>query len=672
MTIESILNELTLEEKATLLTGAASMTTAEIERLGVPAKNMADGPHGIRSKQFGGANMTNFPSVSSLGCSWDRELAFENGKALGVDCIEHGLDMILAPGINIKRNMLCGRNFEYVGEDPILAGEMGAAYIRGVQSTGIGTSLKHFAVNSQETLRSSISAEVDERTLREIYLRGFEIAIQKSHPESVMCSYNKINGIWASENKWLLTEVLRDEWGYDGVVVSDWGAVHNQCKALMAGLDLQMPADSTVVDRIREGIEKGTVTEEQLDRAVARILRFALKPKAAPVAYDREAQHRTVQKAAAGSICLLRNEDGFLPLDSKKRKKIAVVGEFAVKPRRNGQGSAEVYTHPESVDSPLDCLRAALEGVQIDYVEGIKINEFPETHMWSPALGKSYLINTHSYDAILIFVGYPDYNDAEGYDRQMAALSPHIDYYIERTLKQNPNVCVILQTGGAVLRPRWADSVKALIQMGLAGEGGGQAIADILTGKVTPSGKLTETYPTELRTDYDRFGNDTHVGYGEGFRVGYRYYDEHPEQVWYPFGYGLSYTEFAYRDLAVEQETDGVRVRFTVENIGKREGAEVVQVYVSDPVSVVSKPKKELRNFEKVFLQAGESRSVEIFLENRDFAYYNVCLHDWVIENGRYDILVAASAEDIRLKASVSFDDDACYTLQQLFEDQLG
>lgn len=669
---KQILEQLTLEEKAALLTGGSFMATAGIERLSVPPRNLADGPHGIRDRSLSDKKYTGYPAMSVLGSSWDKELVRENGRSLGTDCAANGVDMILAPGINIKRNMLCGRNFEYIGEDPILAGELGAAYIQGVQSTGVCTSLKHYAVNSQETQRTSINAEIDERTLREIYLRGFEIAVKKANPTSVMCSYNKINAIWASENQWLLTDVLREEWGYDGFVVSDWGAVHDPCKALMAGLDLQMPMDTAVVEKIREGMEAGRITMEQLDRAVDRILRFTQLPKAETRGYDRAEQHRFTQRAAAGGICLLKNENNFLPLDKKRVKKIGVIGELAVRPMCNGQGSAENYPGEEYIDSPLDCLRKALDGVSVDYVEGVHGNEYPSMHYWTTHADNVWLPDMKSYDAILLFVGYPGGNDTEGFDRKTAELPGHIDFYVRYLLARNPNVCVVLQTGGAVIRPEWASEIKALVQMGLAGEGGGQAIADILTGAVNPSGKLTETYPTELRTDYDRFGNGVYVRYAEDWRVGYRYYDEHPEKVWYPFGYGLSYTEFEYRDLALEQKEDGVRVRFSLSNVGDRDGAEVVQIYVADPVSVVSKPKKELRAFEKVFLKAGESRTVEVALSKKDFAYYNTMLHDWVVENGRYDVLVAASAQDIRLSGSVFWQDPDCYTLQKLFEDQVG
>lgn len=673
MKAKDIVKQMTVEQKALLLTGATSMTTAEFEELGVPRKNLADGPHGVHSKVGDEERCGHcYPSMSLLGNSWDKELAFENGCAIGNDCIDLGIDMILAPGINIKRNMLCGRNFEYVSEDPILAGEMGASYIQGVHSTGVGTSLKHFAANNQETLRDRISAEIDERTLREIYLRGFEIAVKKANPTSVMCSYNKLNAIWTSENRWLLTEVLRDEWGYDGFVVSDWGAVHNQCKALMAGLDLNMPTNKNIVEQVKKGLEDGGLSEEQLDIAVERVLKFSLMPKAAPIDYDSAAQHRVAQKAAAGSITLLKNEGNLLPLDKNKIKKICVIGELAARPLINGHGSAEVNVDEADVDSPLECLRKALDGVQVDYVEGLKNNLAPSAHFWSVHREREWPADIGSYDAVLLFVGYPEANDSEGIDRKTTEFTGYVDFYIERLRLANPRLCVVMQTGGAIVRPCWDFAAKALLQMGYAGEGGGQAIADILTGAVNPSGKLSETYPIELRTDYDRFGNNINVSYAEGWRVGYRYYDEHPDKVWYPFGYGLSYTSFEYSDLSVERKEDKVLVSFKLTNTGDRDGAEVVQVYVSDPISVVSKPKKELRGFDKVFLKAGESRTVKVTLEKKDFAYYNVMLHDWVVENGQYDILVAASAQDIRLKGSVFFNDPDCYTLQRESFAQIG
>ena len=670
---KDIVKQMTVEQKALLLTGATSMTTAEFEELGIPRKNLADGPHGVHSKVGDEERCGHcYPSMSILGNSWDRNLVYENGRAIGNDCIDLGVDMILAPGINIKRNMLCGRNFEYVSEDPVLSGELAAGYIKGVQSTGVGTSLKHFAANNQETLRDRISAEIDERTLREIYLRGFEIAVKKGDPTSVMCSYNKLNAIWTSENKWLLTEVLRDDWGYDGFVVSDWGAVHNQCKALMAGLDLNMPTNKNIVEQVKKGLEDGSLSEEQLNIAVERVLKFSLMPKAPKTEYDNAAQHRSAQAAAAGSITLLKNEGNLLPLDKNKIKKVCVVGELANRPLINGQGSAEVIVDEKDIDSPLECLRRALDGVQVDYVEGLKNNVAPTEHFWSVHREREWPADIGSYDAVLLFVGYPEANDSEGIDRKMTELTGYADFYIERLRLANPRLCVVLQTGGAIVRPRWDFAAKALVQMGYAGEGGGQAVADIITGAVNPSGKLSETYPVELRIDYDRCGNDMNVSYAEGWRVGYRYYDEHPDKVWFPFGYGLSYTSFEYSDLSVEQLEDRVNLSFRLTNTGERDGAEIVQVYVGDPVSVVSKPKKELRAFEKVFLKAGESRLVEFTLEKKDFAYYNVMLHDWVVENGQYDLLVAASSQDIRLKGRVFFNEPDCYTLQNESYAQIG
>ena len=668
MEIQEILKQMTLEEKILLLTGAQSMQTHSCERLGVPAKNLADGPHGVRDYEPG-TNCTTMPSLCAVGATWSKEMAYKNGETMGKDCVHDNKQMILGPGLNIKRNPLNGRNFEYVSEDPVLTGEIAGNVIKGIEDQGIGTSAKHFACNSMEVYRTEISAEIDERTLREIYLRGFEIAAKIGHPTSLMCSYNKINSIWTSENKWLLTEVLRNDWGYDGMVVSDWGAVHDESKAIAAGLDLRMPNCEVMVERVKQGLADGKVTEEEIDTAAARVLKFLLRPIPEDKGYDRDAQHRAAQDVAREAICLLRNEGGLLPLTPGKVKKIAVTGEYAVKPYINGQGSAEVFSDEAYIDTPLECLRRNLPGVQVDYCDYLT-HKHPDRMLWHYFRAKMGAIE--DYDAVLVFTGVQPSQDSENLDRY----DNHVAGYIENVLRNvwlhNPKCILVLTSGSSTFHSPNADKFPAIVQMWPTGEGAGQAIADVLTGKVNPSGKLSETFPKGMRKDLDVYGDGLKLEYAEKWRVGYRYYDLHPEEIWFPFGHGLSYTEFTYGNPSLEKNGTGYTLSFDLTNSGAVDGAEAVQIYIGDPVSTVSKPVKELKEFDKFFLKAGETRRVTFELPAQDFAYYNVMLHDWIVESGRYDIYVASSSRDIRLKLSAMYDNPQCYTMQKMQEDMIG
>ena len=665
--MKTLLDSLTFEEKALLLSGAARMSTTEIERLGIEAKNFADGPHGVRHDEE--ENCTHFPNLCSLGASWDIEAAYKMGEGIALDCIEHDVDMILGPGINIKRNILCGRNFEYVSEDPILSGEIGAGYINGVQSKGVGTSLKHYALNNQEKYRQETSVEIDERTLREIYLRGFEIAVKKSKPTSVMCAYNKFSSIWCSENKMLLTEILRDEWGYDGYVVSDWGAVHNICKAVCAGLDLQMPKNPDIVEQLRAGVENGKITMEEIDRAVMRILRFVTTKKPEKLPYDRDAQHALAREIAAKGIVLLKNKDNVLPLTSEKYKKITVIGEYADKPLIAGQGSAEVLQKPEYLDSPLEELKKLLPDTEIIYREMYKKGEYSPVMLW-PGI-RPFRDSLRDNDAIILFVGSQLSEDTEKFDRRTALLNPNFDMYINAAIETGKPVIVVCQSGSAMIFDDWTNKAAAVVQMWLAGEAAGGAIADVLTGKVNPQGKLSETFPTRLRTDFEYPGNENYVEYTDKLNVGYRYYDKHPEEIKYAFGHGLSYTSFEYSDLEMKSD-DGFSATFTLKNTGDVFGTEIVQVYVQDPVSTVPKPIKELRRFVKVELMPGESKQITFNITDEDLAYYNIALHKWTVENGKYNILIGSSSQDIRLRGSIFYNDNDEYTIKRTGEDMIG
>ncbi|MBE5809837.1 MAG: glycosyl hydrolase [Clostridiales bacterium] len=662
MTVKEILSQMTLEEKAAILTGAESMLTTGVPRLGIDGKNLADGPHGVRS-YVPGTNCTTLPSMCAIGATWSKEAAELAGKTMGLDCIHHNKQMILGPGLNIKRNALGGRNFEYVSEDPILTGEIAGHVTKGIEDLGIGTSMKHFALNSHETYRTETSVEIDERTMREIYLRGFEKAIQIGHPTSLMCAYNKIHSLWCSENRNLLTEILRGDWGYDGMVVSDWGAVHHGAKAVKAGLDLRMPGNPDTIRDVKEAVATGYMTMEEVDTAAERVLHFLLKPIPQEESYDRDAQHEAARNVAREAICLLRNDRDLLPITPKKYKRICVTGEYAVMPYINGQGSAEVFTEPEYVDTPLDCLRRMLPDVQIDYFDYLPRKK-PDKMLWHYFREK--MPNIESYDLVLVFTGVAPSDDSEQFDRSGNQLAGYIEDVMRNVVFHNPNCCLILCSGSSTFKSPKADLFPAIVQMWPTGEGAGQAIADVLTGAVNPSGKLSETFPTKMRSDIELYGNGLFLEYTEKWRVGYRYYDMHTDEIWFPFGHGLHYTTFDYTNAAAVKNDKGWELSFDLTNAGGMDGAEAVQLYVGDPVSTVSKPIKELRQFEKVFLKAGETKRVAFQITDEDLSYYNVAMHQWVVENGVYDLYLCASSQDIRLKVSIEYNDPNSYSMQNL------
>lgn len=661
MNLDALVSQLTLEEKTNLLTGATSMTTGEVERLQLKAKQFADGPHGVRTKPED--KCTQFPNLCCVGATWDRDLVYEMGQALGDECIEHGIDMLLAPGINIKRTPLCGRNFEYFSEDPLISGELGAAYINGLQSRGVGASLKHFALNNQEIDRNTVSVEIDLRVMREIYLKGFEIAVKKAKPQSVMCSYNKVFSIWASENKYLLTDILKQEWGYEGFVVSDWGAVQDICRSICAGLDLQMPRNKNLTQQVMDGLAEGRITMEAIDGAVKAMIRFLAIPKAQAVQpYDRARQHALARKIAADGIVLLKNENNALPLTAKKYKRVAVMGEYAVSPLLSGQGAAEVYPGEENVDSPFDELKKLLgDDVELTYMEAFKRRELPAKMIW-PHLN-AWRTFVEDADAVVIFAGAMESEDTEQFDRITTTMNPNFEYVIDRVAKFNKNVIVVLQSGSALVPGRWLNKVNGLVQMWLGGESGGGAIADVLTGTVTPSGKLTETFANTLRTDLEYPGDGSKVRYSEGFDIGYRYYDKHPDQICFPFGYGLSYTTFTCDNYNVQRTADQLKLSCSVTNTGDTAGSEVVQVYVGKKNSMVTRAVKDLKAFEKVFLKPGETAQLDLSFNLSELAYYNVMLNEWVVEPGEYDVMFATSARDILHTEAIVMDDPVPYSL---------
>lgn len=668
--INEILKKLSFEEKTQILTGIDAVHTKNLDEYGIQSKTLVDGPHGVRLSEEN--NCTHFPNLCCLAASWDIQAAEKMGRALADECKKHNIDMLLAPGVNIKRTPFCGRNFEYFSEDPVVAGEMCAGYVNGLENEAVACSLKHFAANNQEKYRCVTSAEMDERTLREIYLKPFEIVLKKANPTSVMCAYNKLNSVWCSENAFLLKEVLREEWGYEGFVVSDWGAVHDPVKAVKAGLDLQMPPNAGITDALKAGIENGDITMEDIDKAVESILKFVLKDKAECISYDRNKQHSIAKDIASSGIVMLKNDNNVLPLTSKKYKKIAVIGEFAQNPLVSGQGSAEVNQLPEYTDSPLQELSKLLPDVEINYREMYKRSTYSENMIWPDLYQPDFVNFIRESDIVLIFAGSMTSEDTEMFDRRSIELNPNYERVVEAAGEHGKEVVLVLQTGSAVALNRLKNVTSSIIEMWLGGEAAGAAVAEVLCGIVNPSGKLPETFPVKPRTDMDYPGNGRYVLYNEGLDVGYRYYDKHPDEICYPFGHGLSYTKFTYSDINTEKTTDGYTVTFKLKNSGEYGGAEVVQLYVSDVVATVSKPVKELKAFKKVYLKSGDEKTVTMELKADDFAYYNVMLHSWTAENGLYKVLIGSSSQDIRLETEINYDEKMPYSIQKHGDAMVG
>ena len=668
MNIEKIISEMSFEEKAKFITGTDSVYTYPIERLGVPSIALNDGPHGVRL----GAekNCTHFPNLCTLGNTWSRQTSYLMGSAIADECRKHGIHMLMGPGINLKRHILCGRNFEYFSEDPYLTGELCAAYVIGVQDKGVGTCVKHFAANNQEKYRLYQSAEVDERTLREMYVKAFEIAIEKSKPSSIMCAYNKINGVWCSENPHLLREILKEDLGFDGVVISDWGAVQDAPRAFHAGLDLQMPCNSDIVEELKKGLDDGRVTMEDIDEAVRRMLCLVEKHMNLPECsdFDRDRQHEIAKEIAADGIVLLKNENNVLPVTAEKYKKIALLGDYAISPLIAGQGSAEVNQSKEYTDSPFEELKKRLPDTDIKYVECYSKTSFNEEMLW-PKMG-AFAEKISDRELCIFFLGSMVSEDTENFDRRTAEINENFEIYVRVAVQRGKKVVVVLQNGGALILGKWIKDSDAIVDMYLAGEAAGSAIADVLCGIVNPCGKLSETFPTKVRADLEYPGNEMYVEYKERFDVGYRYYDKHPEEIQYPFGHGLSYTDFEYSNLVIDEEN--LTVCCDVENVGKLDGAEVVQLYIGDRTSTVVRPIKELCGFEKIFLKNGEKKTVTFNLTEKSFSYFSAVFHKWVVENGVYDIYIGSSSRDIRLKKRMNLKKEMLYSMQQIREASMG
>ena len=659
--IKSLVQQLTLEEKAAMVTGLTAWKTVPVERLGIPSIWVSDGPHGLRREEggVGGRNSlpaTCFPTASALASSWDVDLIHEMGQALADECIVQGVDVILGPANNMKRTPLCGRNFEYFSEDPYLAGEMAAAYISSVQGKGVGTSLKHYAANNQETWRMTVNAEVDDRTLREIYLAGFERAVRKAQPWTVMCCYNRVNGSYGSEHHVLLTEILKDEWGLEGFVVSDWGAVHDRVTSLLAGLDLEMPGPQAHrTQRVIEAAQSGTLPMDILDDAVARILGVVFKAIKTPKGHgtlDIDGHHALARRVAAETMVLLKNEGGLLPL--RNVQKLAVIGTAAKQAHFQGGGSSHV--NPTRVDSPFDELQKQAGSAELIYAVGDMMED-----SFDQALIDEAVKVAQQGEIALLYIGLPTFKESEGYDRPDMDLSRQQVALIQAVSAVQPRCIVILNNGSPVAMDAWIDKVPAVLEAWLTGQAGGGAIADVLFGKVNPSGRLAETFPRKLSDTpaYINFpGENGTVRYGEGQYIGYRYYHARQQDILFPFGYGLSYTTFELKNLrlssATISDTDELSVTVDVTNTGKVAGKTVVQIYVHDSESTLPRPYQELKGFAKVAVQPGETKTVSITLEPRAFAYYDPAFKQWVVESGQFEIIVGQHAVDSRLRATVT------------------
>lgn len=641
---------LSLEEKASLLSGRNFWTTEPVPGAALPAVVLADGPHGVRRQAadfdavgfFEGLPATCFPPAVAVGSSWDPELAERIGTAIAREARALGVHVVLGPGVNIKRSPLCGRNFEYYSEDPLLAGVLAAAHVRGQESQGVGASVKHFAANNQETERMRVSVDVDERTLREIYLPAFERVVTEGRPATVMCSYNRINGVYAAENHWLLTRVLRDEWGFDGVVVSDWGAVDDRVAALAAGLDLQMPGDHGAGDRrIVDAVRAGEIDESFVDVSAGRVAALARYVGEPAEGFDTEAHAALARELAADCVVLLRNESATLPLATSTR--VALIGEFARTPRFQGGGSSNV--NATRVESALDAVR--LLAPAAEFAPGFTLDGSGD----AAAQRAEAVALARGAEVAVVFAGLGDAEESEGFDRAGLDLPAAQVELIRAVAAASARTVVVLSNGGIVSLEGWHDDVDAIVEGFLLGQAGGAALADVLFGVVNPSGRLAETIPLRVQDTPAHLnfpGEQGHVRYGEGVMVGYRAHATLEQPVRYAFGHGLTYTTVATTDLTVQATgRDTARVAVTVTNTGERAGKHVVQVYVATEAGPVRRPARELRAFAKVALGPGESRTVEFGLDRRAFAYYDVRESGWVVAPGEYAVQIGASALDV-------------------------
>ena len=657
-------NDLTLEEKASLTSGGDAWHLQGVETKGIPGYMITDGPHGLRKSLASSTGETDlndsvpatcFPPAAGLSSSWNPELIHQVGEAMAEECIQEKVAVILGPGVNIKRNPLGGRCFEYWSEDPYLAGHEAVGIVAGVQSKGVGTSLKHFAANSQETDRLRISANISQRALREIYFPAFEHIVKTAQPWTIMCSYNRINGVHSAQNHWLLTDVLRDEWGFEGIVMSDWGADHDRVASLNAGLNLEMPPSYTD-DQIVYAARDGRIQPEQLDRMAQGMIDLVNKTRAAMSVenyrFDVDAHDEVAHQAAVESMVLLKNDDAILPV--AKDAKIAVIGEFARTPRYQGGGSSHIT--PTKMTSFLDTLAA--RGVDAAFAPGFTLDLEPA----DAKLEAEAVETAKNADVVLMFLGLSEAAESEGFDRETLDIPAKQVELLKAVAAENKNIVVVLSNGSVVSVAPWAGNAKGILESWLLGQSGGPALADVIFGKVSPSGKLAQTIPMDINDDPSMInwpGEEGHVDYGEGVFVGYRYYDTYDKAVDYPFGFGLSYATFAIDGVNVAKTgANTAHVTATVTNTSDVDAAETVQVYVAPGKASVARPKHELKGFRKVFLKAGESAEISFDLDERAFAYWSEKFNDWHVEAGEYTVEVGTSSRDIAAVAVVTLDGD--------------
>ena len=684
MKYKNLIDNMTLEEKASLCVGKDTWHTNEIERLNIPNIMMADGPNGLRietkNDRIGDLETPQsktavcFPTESTLANSWDEGLVNEVSKAIGNAAKNAGVNILLGPGVNIKRSPLCGRNFEYFSEDPYLAGKLGIAYVKGVQENGVGVCVKHFAVNNQEYNRRLIDVIIDERTLKEIYLKAFEMIVKEAKPYSIMGAYNKINGKYCCDNKELINNTLYNDWNFDGIVITDWSAEDNRVEGIKAGTAIEMPADrANIKEQIIEAVKSGRLDEDVLDKVVDRILTTIYKlvkdanrvnnvedgnmeinaivdEEYKNAADELEMEHNIALKAAEESVVLLKNEDDILPI---KNKKIALIGNFAKNPRYQGAGSSKVNSY--KVENAYDSFISL--GYDIDYAKGYELGNSNNKY----ELQKEAIKVAKRNDSVLVFAGLTELEEAEGLDRNSLDIPENQNELIAEIAKVNRNVIVVLTNGAQILMP-WKDSVKGIITGYLGGEAGAKAIVNCIVGKVNPNGKLAETYPLKIEDTpcYNNFpGTDVLVEYKESVYVGYRYYDTVNKDVLFPFGYGLSYTNFEYSNLKIKQNNININLEFTIKNTGNVKGKEIAQIYISHSGNKIYAPKKELKAFTKIELEKGEEKKINIKIDRSSFEHYDAISKKWVVEAGTYKILIGKSIRDIVLEANVEiFSDD--------------
>lgn len=657
-------NDLTLEEKASLTSGGDAWHLQGVETKGIPGYMITDGPHGLRKSLASSTGETDlndsvpatcFPPAAGLSSSWNPELIHKVGEAMAEECIQEKVAVILGPGVNIKRNPLGGRCFEYWSEDPYLAGHEAVGIVAGVQSKGVGTSLKHFAANNQETDRLRVSANISQRALREIYFPAFEHIVKTAQPWTIMCSYNRINGVHSAQNRWLLTDVLRDEWGYEGIVMSDWGADHDRVASLNAGLNLEMPPSYTD-DQIVYAARDGRIQPEQLDRMAQGMVDLVNKTRAAMSVenyrFDVDAHDEVAHQAAVESMVLLKNDDDILPVAANA--KIAVIGEFARTPRYQGGGSSHIT--PTKMTSFLDTL--AERGADVAFAPGFTLDLEPA----DAKLEAEAVETAKNADVVLMFLGLPEAAESEGFDRETLDIPAKQVELLNAVAAENENIVVVLSNGSVVSVAPWAGNAKGILESWLLGQAGGPALADVIFGKVSPSGKLAQTIPMDINDDPSMInwpGEEGHVDYGEGVFVGYRYYDTYDKAVDYPFGFGLSYAAFAIDGVNVAKTgANTAHVTATVTNTSDVDAAETVQVYVAPGKASVARPKHELKGFRKVFLKAGESAEISFDLDERAFAYWSEKFNDWHVEAGECTVEVGTSSRDIAAVAVITLDGD--------------